>query len=55
MAGRFDDIVSASDEPEMAIGIPHRETAGKVPAIGKAFRVVLGFVEVSSHPGAARS
>jgi hypothetical protein len=36
VAGGLDDVVGASDEPEVAVGVASGEVAGEVPAVVEA-------------------
>ena len=49
MAGGFDHVVGAADEPVVAFRVAHREIAGQVPGAGEAFAVALVLVQVAAH------
>ena len=41
VSGRLDDVVRATDEPEVAVGVAPREIAGQVPLAREALGVAL--------------
>ena len=50
VTGRLDHVVGAADEPEVAVGVAHREIAGQIPAVGEALRdSVRVFVEIAAE------
>ena len=49
MAGRFDDVVRASDEPEVAVGVPTREIAGQVIVADEALAITLLLAKIAAH------
>ena len=38
VAGGLDDVVFATDEPKVAVGVAFRQVAGQVPAVAKTLR-----------------
>jgi hypothetical protein len=46
MAGGLDDVVTAADEPEVAVRVTPHQVAAQVPAVGEAAPVALGLVQV---------
>ena len=52
VTGRLDDVVGASDEPEVPVFIDTREIAGEIPVAREALCVALGLVDVrAEHRG----
>ena len=45
VAGRLDDVVGATDEPVVAVGVAAREVAGQIPAADEALAVTLVLVQ----------
>ena len=48
MAGGFDHVVGAADEPEVTVLVLLREIAGQIPAAGKTLAIAFLFVQISA-------